>query len=210
VVFFFAIFIPQQAILSVMNTDPLTALYLILEHGVLDACFVIAAFLFTSAVLQQRATLVDLALTTRPPLLVALSSLALVIFGLFILLIVQGRWEMFIQAVFHLAAPANDWGLPGLRAHLPISFGVEVFVLCGLAPFAEEVLFRGFLFQWLERRFNLWIGVVVSSLVFSSVHASIFGLANTLLLGVFSALLLRYSRSLWFGLFVLFALGMVK
>jgi uncharacterized protein len=98
-------------------------------------------------------------------------------------------------------------------------FWERIYVMCLLAPFAEEVLFRGFLFQWLERRFNLWAGVVISSLVFSAVHASIFGLANTLLLGVCSALLLRYSRSLWFGvllhgmwngLFVMFALGMVK
>src|SRR5579859_2565193 len=66
VTFFFAVFIPQPAILAVMNTDPLTALYLSLEHGVLDICFIIAAFYFTSAVLGRRATPTDLGLTRFP------------------------------------------------------------------------------------------------------------------------------------------------
>ncbi|HLZ58541.1 MAG TPA: CPBP family intramembrane glutamic endopeptidase [Ktedonosporobacter sp.] len=239
VAWFFAVFIPQPAILAVMSTDPLTALYLMLEHGVLDACFIIAAFYFTAAVLGRRATPTDLGLTRFPfldvtptdatptpwwqtlinAILFLAASLALVILGAFILLIVQGPWEALIHLSFGLTALNNDWGLPGLLQQKPISFGVEVFVLCLLAPFAEEVLFRGFLFQWLARRFNVWAGVLVSALIFTTVHWSIFGFANTALLGIFSALLLRTTRSLWPSvalhslwniLFVLFALGLLR
>jgi len=234
IAFFFAIFIPQPQILAVMNTDPLTSLYLILEHGVLDICFLLATFYFATAVLGRSATPADLGLTRFPflegtpsswwkvlvnAILFLAASLALVIIGAFILLLVQGPWEAWIQSIFGLSAPANDWGLPGLLQQKPISFTVEVFVLCLLAPLAEECLFRGFLFQWLARRYNLWAGILLSSLIFTTVHWNLFGFGNTFLLGVFSALLLRSTRSLWPSvalhslwnvLFVLFALGMLR
>jgi membrane protease YdiL (CAAX protease family) len=106
-----------------------------------------------------------------------------------------------------------------LLTQKPISFGVEVFVLCLLAPCAEEILFRGFLFQWLASRFGLWPGIGLSALLFTAIHWSLFGAVNTYLLAIFAALLLRYSRSLWPGvalhslwnfLFVLFAVGILR
>ncbi len=127
--FFFAVHIPQLAILAVMNTDLLTALYLSLEHGVLDACFVLAAFYLMTAVLARRATLVDMGLMQFPflektstrglSMLVSgapqlLMVLALILFGGFILLIVQRQWELLLQNAFHLIAPVNNWGLPDL------------------------------------------------------------------------------------------------
>src|SRR5579859_1526904 len=111
-VWFFAVYIPQPAILSIMNTDPLTALYLILEHGILDACFILAAFYFTTAVLGRRASATDLGLTRFPLLddepapgwqtllsaiLFMAACLALIIVGTLIILIVQGSWEGLVR-----------------------------------------------------------------------------------------------------------------
>jgi len=233
-VFFFAIYIPQTAILAIMNTDLLTALYLSLEHGVLDTCYILAAFYFMTAILARRATLFDMGLVQIPffenmptrrfstfaiGAFFLLTSLALVVIGDFVLLIVQVQWELLLQNAFHLIAPVSNWGLPDLLKQKPVAFGVEAFVLCILAPFAEEVLFRGMLFQWLARRFGLWTGVLASAFIFSIIHASIFGFANLFVLGIFAALLLRTSRSLWPGiilhslwnvLFLLFALGVLR
>src|SRR5579859_4932647 len=173
---FFSVFLPQPAILAVMNTDPLMAIYLFLEHGILDACFILAAFYFMTAVLQRRATPTDLALVQFPfldempsgvgralvnMLLFLTASLALVIIAVFLLLIAQGPWERLVQLTFGLTAPANDWSLPGLLTLKPFSFLVEILVLCLLAPLVEEILFRAFLFQCLARRFNLWAGVLL-------------------------------------------------
>ena len=233
VLIFFVVYIPQAAILSIMHTDLLTALYFIFEHGVLDTCFIIAAFSFTSAMLMRKATPADLCLVQfpfindqltswwrrpAPRLLLQVFSLALVIVGVFVLLLTQDQWNNLLHSTFKLAAPVNDLGLPALLQYKPVAFGVEVFVLCLLAPFAEEVLFRGFLFQWLARRLGLWTGILVSSFLFAVFHWNLFGFANSFLLGIFAALLLRASRSLWPAialhalwnvLFVLFALGVL-
>jgi membrane protease YdiL (CAAX protease family) len=234
VVWFFAVFIPQPAILEIMNTDPLTALYLTLEHGILDACFIIAAFYFLTASLSRTATSIDMGLVQFPFLeerpasrwrtlalgaLFLVATLAIIVVAAFLLLFVQGRWEIVLHDGFHLSVPVNDWGLPDLLRQKPISFGVEIFVLCLLAPCAEEILFRGFLFQWLASRFGVFPGVLLSSLIFMAIHWSLFGAANTFLLGISAALLLRSSRSLWPGvalhalwnlLFVLFAVGVLR
>ena len=231
--FFFVVYIPQAAILSIMHTDLLTALYLVFEHGILDTCFIIAAFSFTSAMLMRKASPADLGLVQFPfindqltswwrrpvPRLLLLAiSLTLVIIGVFVLLLTEDQWAILLHSAFNLAAPVNDLGLPALLQYKPVAFGVEVFVLCLLAPFAEEVMFRGFLFQWLARRFGLWTGILVSSFLFAAFHWDLFGFANSFLLGIFAALLLRASRSLWPAialhalwnvLFVLFALGVL-
>src|SRR6266496_4007525 len=157
VLIFFVVYIPQAAILSIMHTDLLTALYFIFEHGVLDTCFIIAAFSFTSAMLMRRASPADLGLVQFPfindqltswwrrpvPRLLLLAiSLTLVIIGVFVLLLTEDQWAILLHSAFNLAAPVNDLGLPALLQYKPVAFGVEVFVLCLLAPFAEEVLFR--------------------------------------------------------------------
>ena len=210
---FFAVFIPRFSIIAVMNTDLLTALFLLFEHGILDVCYVLAAFFFLSAILLRRATLADIGLARFPFLertptrgllgqlgsgaLFLLATLALVLLGEVILVFVQGQWLLLLQNAFHMITPFDDWGLPALWKQKPLSCGVEIFVLCGLAPFAEEVLFRGMLFQWLAGRFGLWIGVLFSAFIFSIMHWNLPGFANFFLLGIFSALLFRTSRSLW-------------
>jgi membrane protease YdiL (CAAX protease family) len=231
--FFFAVYIPQAAILSIMHTDLLSALYFILEHGVLDGCFIIAAFFFMSARLMRKALPADLGLVQFPfidylpaswrgmfasRLLLLVATLALVVAGIFVIFFVQVQWVTFLHNAFNLTAPVDDLGLPALLRNKPIAFGVEIFVVCVLAPFAEEVMDRGFIFQWLAGRFGLWTGLLISSFFFAVTHWDLFGFANSILLGIFAALLLRVSRSLWPAivlhvlwnvLFVLFAVGVL-
>ena len=42
-----------------------------------------------------------------------------------------------------------------------------------LAPLAEELIFRGLLFGWLEGRWNAWVAWVVSSLAFAAAHIDV-------------------------------------
>jgi CAAX protease family protein len=74
-----------------------------------------------------------------------------------------------------------------------------------VAPFVEEVLFRGVVFGWMRGRVPLAVAVVGSALVFSGAH--ILYLQWSLLPPVFGigcvlALLYHYSRSLWPGVLV--------
>jgi membrane protease YdiL (CAAX protease family) len=55
-----------------------------------------------------------------------------------------------------------------------------------MAPIAEEVLFRGLLFQALRRRTGLWVAAGLSSLVFTAVHVEIVTSQPLALVGLFA------------------------
>jgi membrane protease YdiL (CAAX protease family) len=67
---------------------------------------------------------------------------------------------------------------------------------------AEELLFRGWLLPVIGARYRPWIGVLVSSLVFSLAHAgshgiTLVGFSNLFLFGVFAAVYALAERGLW-------------
>jgi membrane protease YdiL (CAAX protease family) len=78
-----------------------------------------------------------------------------------------------------------------------ISFGLTLLMAGLIIPFAEELFFRGVLYGWLRRRYGLWIGVVVSALIFAIAHADIAVGVSNLVLGMVLALVYERSQSLW-------------
>jgi membrane protease YdiL (CAAX protease family) len=81
---------------------------------------------------------------------------------------------------------------------LPISI---LFIVI-IGPFAEELMFRGLLLDWLKQRIAAWQAVVLISLLFASLHSHSFGngvagwlaLSDRFLLGAATSFLaLRYK-----------------
>jgi hypothetical protein len=89
-----------------------------------------------------------------------------------------------------------------------------------MAPWAEEVIFRGFLFGIFERRASLWFAIVVTALLFGGLHVpeywgawnhiiliSLVGLTFSMVRGLTGSLApsvilhLAYNTSLIAGLF---------
>src|SRR5262249_39719804 len=86
----------------------------------------------------------------------------------------------------------------------PAALGIRFLSLLGYfvqGP-AEEVLFRGWLLAVIGARYRPWIGVWVSSLIFSLVHAlspgiTALGFANLFLFGVFACVYALAEGGLW-------------
>jgi membrane protease YdiL (CAAX protease family) len=66
-----------------------------------------------------------------------------------------------------------------------------------IAPFAEELLFRGVFYTMLKERWGVWPGVLISSFVFGLAHANFAVGLTAFLLGILLALVFEYSQSLW-------------
>jgi membrane protease YdiL (CAAX protease family) len=77
---------------------------------------------------------------------------------------------------------------------LAIATGV---LLIAVAPFAEELFFRGFLYQAFRNSFGVWPGAVLSALIFGAIHFEFFKLVQLAILGVILALLFEKTKSLW-------------
>jgi uncharacterized protein len=77
---------------------------------------------------------------------------------------------------------------------LAIATGV---LLIAVAPVAEELFFRGFLYQAFRNSFGIWPGAILSGLVFGVIHFEFFKLVQLAILGVILALLFEKTQSLW-------------
>ncbi|CAA9244837.1 MAG: hypothetical protein AVDCRST_MAG26-1615 [uncultured Chloroflexia bacterium] len=70
-------------------------------------------------------------------------------------------------------------------------------VLGGIVvPFAEELFFRGVLYNWL-RRWGIALATGVSALVFAAIHGELAVAAIVFWLGIATAIVYERSRSLW-------------
>ena len=75
---------------------------------------------------------------------------------------------------------------------------VATFCMIGIwTPFTEELLFRGFIFSGLRNRFGLHLSVIITSLIFSGMHAHIGVLIPTFVMSIFLTYLYRATKSIW-------------
>lgn len=74
-----------------------------------------------------------------------------------------------------LVTAVPDW-TPFTASRFALGDGtaLQITVLVGLTlivtPFAEEIFFRGFLFQWIASRRSIWLAAVASSFMFGASH----------------------------------------
>jgi membrane protease YdiL (CAAX protease family) len=74
-------------------------------------------------------------------------------------------------------------------------FGSIFFILI-LAPFCEELLFRGLLYGWLRNRFGVKVGIICSALIFAGYHFDLAGFWQYFGIGIILAAFYERSRSL--------------
>lgn len=66
-----------------------------------------------------------------------------------------------------------------------------------VAPFCEEVVFRGYIYPALKRFSGPWIGALVSALFFSAAHGSVASLAPLFIFGLALVFLYEWTGSIW-------------
>ena len=91
---------------------------------------------------------------------------------------------------------------------LPLEFtetglGLAIIVVLAVvvAPFAEEIFFRGFIFTGIGNRYGYGWGAVVSALLFSLAHMQPAALLPIFMLGLLLAWLYMKTGSIWVCIF---------
>ncbi len=79
-------------------------------------------------------------------------------------------------------------------------------LIIALTPaIVEETFFRGTLQQLFIKWFgNSWIGILVTSIIFSAIHFSYYGFLTRVGLGIELGLLFYYSKNIWLNIFAHF------
>lgn len=132
----------------------------------------------------------------RPSARIALLAVAVGIGGTILTYLLNAL----VALVFRPEAPVEQQVLQDAMAG-GRAIVLAVLVAVVMAPIAEELLFRGLLFQALRRRIGLWPGALLSSAVFTLIHVEIvtsqpFALVGLFSLGVFLAWAFHRTGSL--------------
>jgi membrane protease YdiL (CAAX protease family) len=188
----FVAFIQVSALLGVSQPETAEVGQLLNAWNVLA---MVAAALLTSWVAQVRLSrlrFVDLGLPGGVPALRQLTTGGLVgvgVLGAVVLTLVAFGWL--------------TWEADGTQGSAVLAAMRLVGVLLG-AAFVEELLFRGYPFQVLERRFGTIAALLVTSVAFSVAHllnpaAALLPLINIGLAGLLLGVAYVKTRSLWFA-----------
>lgn len=72
-----------------------------------------------------------------------------------------------------------------------------LFAVGVLAPFTEELLFRGAIYNLLKDKINVYVAIGLSALLFAVVHMNLYQGSYTIFIGLFLGIILWKSGSLW-------------
>ena len=90
---------------------------------------------------------------------------------------------------------AQETGFEDLT--LPIEYVLAFIALVVLPPIAEELLFRGYMFGRLRKRFGFWLTTIVVSIVFGIVHMQWNVGIDVAVLSVFLCYLRERTGTIW-------------
>jgi membrane protease YdiL (CAAX protease family) len=93
----------------------------------------------------------------------------------------------------HQVSPAQPSSMAAL--------GIAAVTSTTLAPISEEIVFRGWLFNSLKRRFQAWPAILLSSLAFAAIHPSI-SLITTFVFGVLVAIAYEKTQNIWVSILI--------
>ncbi len=95
---------------------------------------------------------------------------------------------------------AQDVGFRSITSQ--IGYMLAFITLVVVAPVAEEVLFRGYLYGKMRRRVPIWVCIIATSALFAFVHGQWNVAVDTFVLSVFLCGLREITGSIWSGILV--------
>jgi len=117
----------------------------------------------------------------------------------FVILITNALYQAIISAL-HLPLQTNDQVILQQAKNEPLTTYATLIASVFVAPFCEEIFFRGFVFPGLLRGMSLGWAIVLSSLIFAVAHADPGSFAVLFIIGLALAFLRWHTRSIWPGM----------
>jgi hypothetical protein len=158
--------------------------------GLVYLIAVVATYLVI--VRRQRGSWRDIGFRAPPLLAVLLTPL--LFFGQLMTLAIV---NLILRAIIGDFENPQIAGLTDPRGFSWVNFGFVFVVGAIIAPIAEEILFRGLLYQWLREHTNVVVAVILSGAIFSAAHVYPVVLPPLFAVGVVFAAVFEWTKSLW-------------
>lgn len=179
------------------RADLIGAIVTIVFSAIIEGAFLIAPLYFANATFRSitpHGRLVLEALGFRRfdmgRTLFWVVLLMLVIFGV-------NSLYSYLISVFHLNLQTNDQLILKQSKVAPLTTYATLFAAVVIAPFCEEVFFRGFVLPGFRRGMPIGWAILLSSLLFAVAHADPGSFAVLFIIGLALGILRWRSRSIW-------------
>ncbi len=182
------------------QTDLIDAIIIFLFSCIIEGAFLIAPLYFANRAFRSTTLHTRLAFRALGfrSFQIGRTSLLIVVF-LFAILGVDILYQ-YVITVLHLHLQTNDQLILEQSKNAPLSTYATLIAAVFVAPFCEEVFFRGFVFPGLHGRIPLGGAIVLSAFLFAAAHADIGSFAVLFIIGLALAFLRWRTRSIWPGM----------
>lgn len=182
------------------QVDLTNAIVVFIFSALIEGAFLIAPFYFASRAFRStarrtRSTFEALGFRSFN----VGSALFWIILLFFAVLITNALYQEIINAL-HLPLQTNDQVILEQAKNAPLTTYATLLAGVVVAPFCEEIFFRGFVFPGLLRGMPLGWAIVLSSLIFAVAHADPGSFAVLFVIGLALAFLRWHTRSIWPGM----------
>jgi membrane protease YdiL (CAAX protease family) len=148
------------------------------------------------AILRRKSRLKDLGLRYY--------SIAKTIWYSFISLLaiflVSFLYVFLMNSIFGIEAPSSKIEI--LVANRSISSNILLVVVAVVAPFSEEIFFRGFLYSAFKKSWGVNAALFLSSILFAVVHLELYSFIPLVIIGWILAYLFEKTKSLMPAIFL--------
>lgn len=179
------------------QADLIGAIITIIFTAIIEGAFLIAPAYFANAAFRSITPHVHLALQSLGfrhfRVGRALSSIVVLMLVITTINILYS----YLITVLHLNIQTNDQLLLQESKVAPLTTYATLFAAVFIAPFCEEVFFRGFVFPGLRRGMSVGWAILISSLLFAIAHADPGSFPVLFVIGLALAFLRWRTRSLW-------------
>lgn len=124
-----------------------------------------------------------------------------VLFIPIIVVLMGGFWWLTELAAFIASLFPEDQTSIRMLENLMGSGVATVITICVVAPFLEEMLFRGILLRGFLAYYSADVSIILSALIFGLVHLNIYQIPGAFIMGLFLGWLFYKSKSLWPSIF---------
>lgn len=106
-----------------------------------------------------------------------------------------------LARIFPISYVAYIEAFENLELGSPLSFFLAVVIM---APLFEEILFRGWIFDQIQRKLSVGLAVVLSGILFGVYHLNVFQGTFASILGIVLGLSLLWTNSIWVPIIIHF------
>ncbi|MEO8971817.1 MAG: type II CAAX endopeptidase family protein [Ktedonobacteraceae bacterium] len=124
------------------------------------------------------------------------------LFMLIIAILAVDNLYQYVITLFHLNLQTNDQVLLQEGQKMPYTTYATLLVAVFVAPFCEEIFFRGFIFMGLRQVMPVGVAIVASAFLFAVAHADLGSFAVLFIIGIVLAFIRWRTRSIWPGIFL--------